>query len=165
MAWISFGGREILNNFVEQRDHIPAHVRSIDLGELAKDFTVPSHPVKNGKVQMSLMVRELQEKIFDLSNNMFNARILFINFVNHHNYLKIQFQGLFQHVASLGHRPLLGVNYQESTISHRERSLHFTREISVSRRINNIDFSVAIEDGTVFGQNCNPAFALQGIAI
>ena len=77
----------------------------------------------------------------------------------------IQLQRTLQHKAGLRHRTLCGIDQQENSVYHFQNTLDLTAEISVSRRVNNVDLYTLIIDGGVFGQDGDAALLFQSIGI
>src|SRR5262249_28321561 len=61
--------------------------------------------------------------------------------------------------------PFRRVHQQDDPVHHRERALHFSAEIRVARRVDDVDQRVAVVDGGVLRQDGDPALALEVVAV
>ena len=62
-----------------------------------------------------------------------------IDFVDDHDRLEAEFDGLLGYKTGLGHRALEGIHHQEHTVGHIEHALHLAAEVAVARSVDHID--------------------------
>ena len=70
-----------------------------------------------------------------------------------------------QHKARLGHRALESVDQQDAAVGHVEHALHLAAEVGVARRVDDVDFYVAVADGNILRKDGNAALALQVVVV
>ena len=89
--------------------------------------------------------------------NLINACVATVNFVDDNDGLQVQFQSLLQDKASLGHWPFNRIDEQDTAISHVQNALNLTAEVSMSRSVDNIDLDTTIDDSSIFSENGDTA--------
>ena len=70
-----------------------------------------------------------------------------------------------EHEFGLRHRAFLGVDDQQAAVGHVQRALDFAREVSVARRVDDIDPVVAVLHGRNLGGDGDAAFAFLVAAV
>jgi len=65
----------------------------------------------------------------------------------------------------MGRSPCLKAFCVTNRVYHREDALHFAAEVSVARRIDDVDLEVAPSNGGVLRQNGDATLSLQGVRI
>ena len=74
-------------------------------------------------------------------------------------------EGLLRDEARLRHGAVDRIDEQQHAIDHGQHPLDFAAEISMSRRVHDVDSVVAPGNRRILGQDRDPAFALQIIRI
>src|SRR5699024_1251511 len=102
----------------------------------------------------------LQQQVLRVRDNFFNAGIRAVSLVNRNNHRKLCLKCLGQHEAGLRKRAFRGIDKQHDAINHGQPALDLATEVSVTRRVNNIDdqvsavFTLALAvNGSVLGQH------------
>ena len=65
----------------------------------------------------------------------------------------------------MGEWPFARVYQQHHSVYHLECAFHFSAEVTVARRIHDINFHVVIEDSGVLGENGDTAFPLEFVRV
>jgi len=113
--------------------------------------------------QVHQQVKNLVEYIVGLS-------VRAIHLVDYHDWTQTHCERFGEDITCLWHNALKGVDQEQNAISHPEHSLDLTTEIRMPWRIDNVDvkfptFAVGIVDGTILGQDCDPALAFERVGI
>ena len=145
---------------VKQRPHVVAVRLHVRLGESAE---TASEQVR--EIALIVIGAELDEQIQHLVHSRLGIHPGTVDFVDEHDRAQTLLQCLLQHESRLGHRPLVGVDNQQTAIHHSEHPLHFTAEIGVTRGVNNVDAGVVVIDSRVFRQNGDAALTLQIVGV
>src|SRR5579871_2465858 len=117
--------------------------------------------IENGEVQLIFRGFEVDEKIVNFIEHSSNPRIAAIDFIQHNDGKQFRVQRLLQNVTRLGQRTFTGVHKEEYAVDHFQRALDFSAEIAVTRRVHDINFSVLVKEGRIFGQDGDSALAFQ----
>ena len=75
------------------------------------------------------------------------------------------FQRLTQDILRLGHGAFVGVYQQQHTINHGQHAFHFSAEIRMAGRVQNIDLGAIVHHCRIFRQNGDTAFPFQIVRI
>ena len=70
-----------------------------------------------------------------------------------------------QNKTGLRHRAFKGIHQKQNAIHHFEHPLHLSAKISVTGRVDNIDFYALIVSRRILGQNGNATLPLQVVVI
>ena len=74
---------------------------------------------------------------------------------------KPECEGLLQNEAGLRERPLRRVDEQHDAIDHRQGPLHFTTEVRVTGRVDDVDARARVVDRSILRENRDAALALE----
>ncbi len=88
-----------------------------------------------------------------------------VDFIDAYDNGKLQFQSLAQNEFCLRHSAFKGVHDENNAVYHFQDALHLAAEIGMARSIDNIDFGIFINNGSVFGQNGNPPFPFDIVGV
>ena len=88
-----------------------------------------------------------------------------IDFVHDDHHLLVQGEGVAQHEARLGHRPLDRVDQEEHPVAHVEDALHLAAEVGVARGVDEVELVPLVADGRVLGHDGDAALALEVVAV
>ena len=72
---------------------------------------------------------------------------------------------LREHEARLGHRALHRIDEQQAAIGHVEHALDLAAEVGVAGRVDDVDLDVAVDDGSVLGEDGDAALALEIVGV
>ena len=86
---------------------------------------------------------------------MLGVAVGLVYLVDYHNGSQAHFKGFLKYKAGLGHRSLKGVDQKQNAVGHVQDSLHLSTKVSVTRRIDNVDFNALVVYTHVLGQNRN----------
>ena len=117
--------------------------------------------VKNGEFNLSFIGVEVNEQVIDLVENFLYAGVAPVDLVNNQDDGKLSGQGLLHNKTRLGERPLAGIDQEDHSVHHVEAPLHFTAEIGMTGRVDDIDFHVVVPDGCVLRHDGDPTFFFQ----
>ena len=67
------------------------------------------------------------------------------------------FEGLFEHKARLGQGALAGIDEQDHTVDHAERTFYLSAKVGVARGVDDVDLGALPRDGAVFGADGDSA--------
>ena len=117
--------------------------------------------------EIELIVAGVQigEEVETLIQRAVGLGIGFVDLVQNHNGAQPQRQRLGGYEFGLRHRPFGGVHQQHHAIDHRQDAFNLAAEIGVAGRIDDIDPRAFPLDRGGLGQNGDPAFALQIVAV
>ena len=153
-------GRDVIDHQVEQRAQILARTIKIHVAP-----TRPPRGVKMREIKLVLIGIQRGKQIETFIQRPIRFGIGLIHLVQHHNWAQPQRKRLGGHKFGLRHRPFGRINQQNHTIHHRQDTLDLATEISVTGRVDDIDPGAFPFDGCGLGQNGDPAFAFQIIAV
>jgi hypothetical protein len=120
-----------------------------------------SASVDDREVGLLLVRAEFHEEIEGLIHDFLSARVRAVDFVDDENDFQALAKSFLQNETSLRERTFGRVDKQESAVDHSHDAFHFTAEIGVTRRIDDVDFRITDMDGRVLGQNRDSALALE----
>ena len=150
------GRRNVSEQHVEQRRQV--------VGELVwsqSRAARSSIAVHDRKLDLALVRVEVEKQLVHLVDHFVDARVRPIDLVDHEHHGQVRLEGLPQHEARLRQRTLARVHEQQHAVDHRERPLHLTAEVRVSRRVDDVDLDVAKPDCCVLGQNRDALFPFE----
>ncbi len=129
------------------------------------------HPALFGRAVDRLVVElllggvEREHQIENLLVDHFGAAVGFVDLVDDHDGFLAQRQRLLQHEAGLGHGALESVDEQQHAVAHVEHALDLAAEVGVSRRVDDVDLVVLIDDRNVFREDRDTALAFQVVVV
>jgi len=88
-----------------------------------------------------------------------------IDLVDQDDRLQPALQGFGQYETGLGHDAFGGVDQDQRAVGHPQHTFHFAAEIRVARRVDDVDLDALVRQRNVLGQDRNPAFPLQVVAV
>jgi len=108
---------------------------------------------------------QIDEQVVGFGNDFFNTRVGPVDLVDDENDRQAARQRFFQDEAGLRQRAFARVHEQDGAVHHVEAALHFSAEIRVAGRVDDVDLDAVVRDGRVFGRNRDAAllFERQGI--
>ena len=121
--------------------------------------------IDHGEIELRLGSAELVEQLERLVDNPPCARPGAIDFVHDDDRLQAQRQRFSRDEACLRHRSVDGVDQQQHAVDHRQNALDLAAEVGVTRRVDDVDVRIAIFDRAVLGDDGDPAFALEVVAV
>ena len=154
------GSRYILYNTVQQCEDI-----------ISRSLPVRTHPVvlrrtiNNGEVQLIFRSFKAEHQVEHHFIYFFRTTVRFVYLVHHNDGFQTNLQSFLQHETCLGHRTFESIHQQDTSVCHVQYTLHFTSEVTVSRSINDIDFSSFVIDRNVFRKDSYPSFTFQVVVI
>ena len=153
---VALGRGDLPQNHLKQRLHIRAGNIGVQAGA-----ALPGGAVGHGKFQLVVVGPQLDEQIQHLVHHLGGPGAGPVDFVEHHQGLFAQAQGLFQHKAGLGHAALKGVHQQNDRVHHHQHPLHLAAEVRVAGSVHNVYFRVLIFHRRVFGEYGDAPLPLQ----
>ena len=130
---------------------------------------VSTGTVEDGEIEGFIIRFKADEQVEDLIHHFGWSTIGAIRLVDDDHRFEIVFESLLQDEAGLWHRSIKGVNEQQHSVSHRKNPLHLATKVGVARGVDDVDaiggFSTLHLDGTVFGENGDATFPLEGVAV
>ena len=121
--------------------------------------------VEDGEIELVLLGVEIDEEVVDLVQNFLRARVGAVNLIDDNDRRKLGFESLAQNIAGLRQRAFAGVDQQHDAVDHFEGAFDFAAEVAVAGGVDDVDLHVVIEDGGVFGQDGDAAFALKLVRV
>ena len=153
-------GRNVAQDGIEQRTHVVAVGLHVGLGKTSK---TAAEQVR--EIALIIVSAEFDEQIEHLVYGGLGIHPGTVDLVDKHDRSQTLLKGFLQHKAGLGHRPLVRINDQQATVDHAQHPLHFTTEIGVSRRVNDVDPGVVVGDSRVLGQDRDAPLTLQVVGV
>ena len=155
-----FGGGNVGHDEIEQRRHILAlaieGARSPALlgrSEHGREIELCFGGVEGGE--------QIEHRAFDLARALIGA----IDLVDDDDGCQAHAQRLAEHEFGLRHRSFGGVHQDQRAVDHAENALHLAAEIGVARRVDDIDPRIVPNHRGAFGENGDPALALDVVRI
>jgi hypothetical protein len=74
-------------------------------------------------------------------------------------------QSLARHEARLRHRAFDGVDHQQHGVDHRQHAFHFTAEVGVPGRVDDVDARAAVFDRAILGQDGDTPLTLDVVRV
>ncbi len=108
---------------------------------------------------------EFHQQIEGLVQHLKRPRVGPIDFVHQDDRFQAALQGLGQHEPGLGHDAFGGVDQDQRAVGHAQHAFHLAAEIRVSGRVDDVDLDALIRQRDVLGQDRDPAFPLQVVAV
>ena len=160
LGGIANRGRHVAKDRLEERLHRVALGLHVGLG-------VARHAATEqvGEVALVVVGAEFQEEIENLVDRLLRIHPGAVDLVHEHDGAQAFLEGFLEHEAGLGHRPLIGINNQQTAIHHAQHPFHFAAEIGVAGGVNNIDANAVVINCSVLGENRDAALPLQVIGI
>ena len=129
--------------------------------KLAHGEAVLRTRVDDRKVELLVRCLQRDKQIKDHVDHFVRTRIFAVDLIDDHNRLNLVFQSLPQNETGLRLRTIVRVNHQQHAIDHFHDALDFAAEISMARRIDDIDaITVPLKSG-VLCANGDPFLALE----
>ena len=117
--------------------------------------------------EVELLVRgaELVEQFEGAIHDPVRARTGTVHLVHHDNRLVAHRERLARHEARLRHRAFDGVHDDQHAVDHRQHALHFSTEVGVARRIDDVDARALVLDRAVLREDRDAALALDVVRV
>ena len=135
VAFVHSGFGYVFDDCIEQGQNI--------VGGLLPVGTHPAflgRAVDCGEVELFFSGIEIEHKIEYHLLHFVGTAVRFVDLINHHHGLQPHLNCLLEHESGLRHRPLKGVDQQQTAVGHIQHTLYLTAEVGVSRGIDNVDF-------------------------
>ncbi|MDT4866140.1 hypothetical protein FQZ97_1009800 [compost metagenome] len=151
----------MLENQIEQRSQT----------FVLRTFRVQRHPavtartVKNREVELFVGGIEIGEEVEDFVDDFFMTAIRTVDLVDRDDWLQANLERLANDELRLWHWAFSGVNENDSTVHHRKDTLHFTAEVGVAWRIDDVDAGVLPDNRSCLGENGDAALALDIVGV
>ena len=104
---------------------------------------------------------EIQEELFDLVDHFADAGIGPVHLVDDEHDGQARLEGLAQHESGLRQGAFRGIDEEQDTVDHREAPLDLAPEVSVTRRVDDVELHAAPSHGRVLGQDGDALLALE----
>ncbi|MPM41176.1 hypothetical protein SDC9_87826 [bioreactor metagenome] len=121
--------------------------------------------IDHGEIELFRRCAKLDKQLQRLVDNLDGSCVRPVDLVDDDDRNLTQFQGFAQHEARLRHAAFKRVHEQQNAVHHLEDALHLAAEVRVTRRIDDVDARVLIDDRRVLGENGDPALALEIVGI
>ena len=157
---LHLGSRNLLQDGIEQRNHVHIAVFGVEAG-----IAVYRRGVHYGEVELFIGGAKLNHKVEHLVDRTFRIRIRAVYLVHNHYDTQAELQGVRQDETSLRFGSFVGVDDKQGTVRHIENTLYFSAEIGMSRRVDDVNLGVLVSNGDVLGQNGNAALSLLIVAV
>ena len=153
-----------------RRDRIDNRIEQVS-NILRRLLPVLAHPVvfrrtiDYGEIKLLLRSVEIAHQVEDHLVNLLGAAIRFVHLIDDDDRLQANLQSLLQDEARLRHRSFKSIDQEQTAIGHIQNTLYLSAEVRVARRVYNVDFSISIVDGDIFGEDRYASLALQFIIV
>src|ERR1700728_2509529 len=158
--WIAFGGRDVLKDGFKEWLQIIAVAVGIELCDTG--FRVR---VDHGEIELLFGGIEIDEEIVNFVQDLLNAGIGAVDFVDDDDRRKLGFESLHQYIAGLRERAFAGVDQKHDAVDDFQGALDFAAEVAVTERIDDVDLGSVVTDAGVLGENGDAALALEVVGI
>src|ERR1043166_158458 len=145
-AGVGSGGRDVLDNGIEQRSHRIAGILEIDLCK-----TDLGAGVNNREIELLIRGVQRDEKVEHLVENLVRLGVIAIDFVDDDDGLGASLEGFAEHEPSLGLGTIGGVNHQQDAIDHIHDPLDLPTEVGMAGGIHDVYVVIVILEGGIFG--------------
>ena len=116
---------------------------------------------ENGGVELFVGSVEVEEEFKDLVDDFVAAGIGAVDLVDDDDGLQTELERALEHKTRLRHRAFVSVDQEQNAVDHFENAFHFTAEVGVARRVDDVELDAFVVDGGVFRENRDAAFALE----
>jgi hypothetical protein len=117
--------------------------------------------VEDGERDLVLVGIEVQEELFDLVHDFFDARVGAVDLVDDQDDRQPSLECLAEDEARLRERALGRVNEEEDAVDHGQATFDLSTEVGVARRVDDVHLHPAPTDGGVLGQDGDALFTLE----
>src|SRR5262249_10902525 len=117
------------------------------------------------EIELSLARIESREQVEDLVVDLKRPGVRAIDLVDDDDRPQSLAERLADDKLGLRHRAFGGVDQYQDPVDHAENALDLAAEIGVARRVDNIDPDIPPDDRGAFGQDRDPALALELVRI
>ena len=148
---IELGCGYVREQQVEQRAQVGA-----GLGRVKRGLAGACVAVDDRELDLRLVGIQIDEQLVDLVENLFDPRVRPVDLVDREDHRQLALERLAQHEPGLGQRALAGVDQQQHAIDHRQTSLHFSPEVRVAGRVDDVELDAAVADRGVLGEDRDP---------
>ena len=125
----------------------------------------PTGSIQHREIQLVIVSAKVGEQVKHLVQRARGFGVRLVHLVQHHDRPQPQRQRLRGHEFCLRHRPFGRIHQQHNPVHHRQDPLHLAAEIGVTGGIDDVDpRALPFQRGT-FGQDRDPAFAFNVIAV
>ncbi|CUS37286.1 conserved hypothetical protein [Candidatus Nitrospira nitrificans] len=145
------GGGNLLQHGIEQRDDIGSRFVDIERGD-----SFNGRRVDDREIKLLVGGSQMNEQVEGAVDDVVDDRIRPVNLVDDDNGFVSERQGFPQHEGCLGHGAFFGIDQNQHPIHHAQRAFHFTAEIGMARRIDDVDFHPVVDDAGIFGPDRDP---------
>ena len=160
VAGLHFRGGDVLDDGVEEVGDVGGRVLPVGTHP-----TVLGGTIDRREIQLIVGGAEVEHQFEDGLLREVGMAVGLIDFVDDHDGLQSQLDGLLRHEAGLRHGSLEGIHHEEHAVGHVEHTLHLAAEVAVAWSVDHIDFHPLVSDGNIFGQNGDATFALQVVVV
>src|ERR1039458_528872 len=151
---------DVLHDGVEQGPQIGGRIFHLALGGPGL-----GDGIEHREIELLFGGVEVDEKIVDLVEHLRDARIRPIDLVDHDDRRKLVLQRLAQHVARLRQRPFARVHQQHDAVHNLQRALHFSAEIAVPGRVDDVDLHPVVTHAGDLGEDGDAPLPLQVVGV
>ena len=159
-VWVAGRRRGFREDGVEERTQIGALVIDIELRDAFLAVGIDDR-----EVELVFSSVKIDEQIVDFVEHFGDAGVRAVDFIDDHDLRQPRFQRLAKHVAGLRQRAFARVNQQHDAVNDLQGALDFAAEITVARRVDDVDLDVVIVDAGGLRENRDAALALQIIRV
>src|SRR5262249_16986549 len=121
--------------------------------------------VDDRKVELLLGRSQAVEELEGLVDDPLGPRTGAVNLVHHYDRLQAQGERLARYEAGLRHGPVDRIDQQQHAVDHRQHALDFASEIGVAGGVDDVDVRIAVLERAVLGEDRDPSFALEIVAV
>ena len=157
---VYLGSRDLLQHRLEELPHV--------IPRLVQVFESPAfagHGVQDGEIQLLVGGAEVGHQVEGEVDDLVGAGVRAVHFVDDHDGLEAEFDGLAQHEARLGHGALGGVHEQEAAVHHAEDAFDLAAEVRVAGGVDDVDLDALVLHGRVLGQYGYAPLPLQHVGV
>ena len=152
---VHIGGGNLIQNGVEQRHHVHVAVVGIEAR-----VAVHSRGVHHGEVELLVAGAQFHHEVEDLVHGTLGIGVGAVDLVHDHHNAQAALERMGKHEARLRLGTLVGVHDEQGAVGHVEHALNLAAEVSMARRVDDVDLHARVGDGDVLGKDGDAALAL-----
>ena len=142
----------MLEDRLKERRHVLRLVR-----EFADSVARFCRGEYEGAVQLLVRGVQIHQKLEGLVDDFIRTRFRTVDFIDAYDDREVERQGLLRDKTGLRHGAFKRVDNKDDAVDHLQHALHFSAEIGVAGRVDDVDLCVLIGDCRILGQDCNSA--------
>ena len=152
---VNIGARDLVDDGVEQRDHIHVAVIGLQAG-----VTVDRGSVHHGEVKLLVGSTQLDHQVEHLVHSPLGIGVGAVDLVHDDHNAQAALKSMGKHETRLRLGSLISVHDKEGAVGHVQHALDLAAEVGMAGGVDDVDLDVLVVNGDVLGQDGDTALAL-----